>query len=111
MMQLWDYGMDVRALIYCIDSTFGTFKSMMVVLGHSGVKDDTEIKLLKHGGPGGKCKRWSLNDEDYIERIEYMYDREFGYVSSVRFLTEQGQTRTIGKDWSGRKRRIVYTYN
>ena len=79
--------MDVRAINYCINSNFGTFKSMQVVLGHSGIKGDTEVKLLKHGGTGGKCKRWSLNDQDYIERIEYTYDRDFGNVMSVKLLT------------------------
>ena len=83
----WSHGVDVRAINYCIDPLSSNFISMQVILGHSGVLDDEELVLLKHGGDGGSCNRWSLNDNDYINRIEYTYDREYGFMTSVKFLT------------------------
>ena len=64
---------------------------------------------MKHGGTGGSCRRWKLNDSDYITRIEYTYHQDEGYVTGVKFLTKLGQLRTIGRESSGR--RVSYNYN
>ena len=71
--------------------------------------EDEEILLFKHGGTGGTCRRWTLNDHDYINQIEYSYNRTYGYVTGVKFLTELGQLRTIGQSTRGRK--VTYSYN
>ena len=101
--------MDVRAINYCLDQETKGFISMQVVLGHPGIDDDEEVLLLKHGGTGGRCLRWTLNDHDFITRIEYAYSRRQGYVTGVKFLTERGQVRTIGTSMRGRS--VAYSYS
>ena len=63
----WSPGMGVVAINYCADGDL--FKSMQVVVGN----DEEEIKLRKHGGKGGKCRKWRLQAEDYIRDIQYTW--------------------------------------
>ena len=81
--------MDMRALNYCYNETTGRFISMQVILGHEDIKGDEELHLQKHGGEGGKCHRWVLNDHDYITRVQYTYDWYDGFVTKVEFITHQ----------------------
>ena len=64
---------------------------------------------MKHGSEGGECRRWTLNDHDYINQIEYAYDKQYGNLTGVMFLTELGEMRSVGQWTTGR--RVIYQYN
>ena len=66
-------------------------------MGHEDILGDEELLLQKHGGEGGECHRWTLNDHDYITRVQYVYDWYDGYVNKVEFTTKQGQYRSVGR--------------
>ena len=70
---------------------------MQVVIGHSDIIGDEEFKLLSHGGPGGKCSRWVLQNHDFVTEIRYTYDATTDYLTKVRFKTRLEQERTIGR--------------
>ena len=97
LLQDWEHGMDMRALNYCINRTTGHFISMQVILGHDDIEGDEELHLQKHGGEGGECHRWVLNDHDFITKVKYTYDWWDGFVTKVEFTTNQQQYRSIGK--------------
>lgn len=86
-MDHWTHGLDVRAINYCIDQFTSAYVSLQVVLGHSGVDGDEELPLEKHGAEGGTCRRWELNDDDYIRQIEYSYDPRKGNLTAIKFLS------------------------
>ena len=88
--------MDMRALNYCVHERTGRFINMRAILGHEDIKGDQNLYLQLHGGRGGKCRRWVLNDNDYITQIHYTYDWYDGFVNKVEFVTAQDQYRSIG---------------
>jgi len=63
LLEKWTPGMGVVAVNYCTDDDM--FISMQVVVGN----EEEEIKLRKHGGKGGKCRKWRLQPDDYIRDI------------------------------------------
>lgn len=71
--EAWTHGLDVRAIDYCTIRQ-NEFHSMQLILGQSDVKNDKEIRLLKHGGDGGACKQWVLKDHDYITKVQYQFN-------------------------------------
>ena len=77
-------------------------------MGHEDIKGEEELHLQKHGGEGGECHRWVLNDHDYITRVQYTYDWWDGYVVKVEFTTKQDQYRSIGR---GDGPFVPYYYN
>lgn len=54
------------------------------------MKDDKLVELKKHGGDKGKCRSWALSDHDYITSIAYIYDKEFGNLTSAKIGTFKG---------------------
>lgn len=92
----WTHGLDVRAIDYCTIRE-NEFHSMQLILGQSDVKNDKEIRLLKHGGDGGSCKQWVLKDHDYITKVQYQFNTWTSYVDMVLFTTNLGDSRQIGQ--------------
>jgi len=55
LIEKWSPGMGIVALNYCEDGD--DYVSMQLVVGDG---KNEEIPLRKHGGAGGKCRRWRL---------------------------------------------------
>jgi len=111
LLEKWEHGWDMRALNYCVDTTegeTGRFKSMQIVLGHEDVNGDEEYRLQRHGGAGGPCYQWKLEDHDFIVKAQYQFDWITGYVDMVQFVTAKGVTKQIG---SGTGPLVTYHYS
>jgi len=76
----WESGWGVRAINYCIDDYDDTFQSMQIMVGAEGAELDAWTPLRKHGADGGTCRRWILQEEDYIRIVQYTWNR---YTQSV----------------------------
>ena len=58
----WETGMHVKRINYCLTEEDDKFISMQVVVGN----DTKELSLRKHGGEGGACRAFKLDENDYI---------------------------------------------
>ena len=65
----WEVGMGIRAVNYCINENNNTYRSMQLMVGHEGTTLDDWIPLALHGADGGACRRWVIDDEDYIRNV------------------------------------------
>ena len=83
LLSKWEHGMDMRALNYCVNERTGRFINMRAILGHEDIIGAHNLYLQLHGGRGGKCRRWVLNDNDYITQIHYTYDWYDGFINKV----------------------------
>ena len=98
---VWEEGMHVVALNYCIDNSGyeqidGIYKSVQALVG-TGKPGAQAYPLLKHGAEGGICHEWVLEPHDYITKVEYINDSEQFIVTHMEFWTHQGQRRSFGR--------------
>lgn len=92
----WAPGMHVREVNYCMETDsngVSVFVSLQLIVGDEQGK---KLALYKHGGEGGSCRKWVLQEGDYIRRVQYTWNRMIYYVTEVAFQTHLGQTRVIG---------------
>ena len=92
----WVPGMHVREVNYCMETDsngVSVFVSLQLILGDDQGKT---LPLYKHGGEGGSCRKWVLQEGDYIRTVQYTWNRLVYYVTEVAFQTHLGQTRVIG---------------
>jgi len=61
--------MGVRAINYCVDDENDTFRSLQLLVGNEGTERSDWISLRKHGQDGGTCRRWTMDEKDYIRNV------------------------------------------
>lgn len=61
--------MGIRAVNYCINESNNTYRALQLMVGHSESVPADWIPLAKHGAEGGKCRRWIIDDDDYIRNV------------------------------------------
>ena len=93
----WEYGMDVRAVTYCVDEEREQYKSLQFSIGYADIYGDEEFVLQRHGGEGGKCNKWVLDENDFIGHLEVFFDPVTGFIIKINVETWNGVKRTIGK--------------
>ena len=90
LLEKWKHGMDLRALIYCIDEKTAAFISMQAIVGFPDTNNDEAFELHKHGGEGGECHEWFIDDDDYIMFSRYVFNVWEGSLMGIGFETKNG---------------------
>ena len=58
---------------------------------------DNWIPLRKHGSSGGTCRRWILDQDDYISNVEYTWHEKQQALVQILFRTRGRDERVLGR--------------